>query len=83
MVAGRSIGTLERTAARMRSQSRKRISAMVPNPHAHTPSTAMGAQSLLPRVGGATGNVSGNGWAICTIVNDTAGTAIFWAAGAH
>jgi len=34
-------------------------------------------------VDGASGKVPGNGWVICTIVNETEGVAIFAAAGAH
>ena len=47
----------------------------------------MAAQSRVSRVDCASGKVSGNGWLICTIVNDTEGGAICvaipLAAGAH
>ena len=41
----------------------------------------MAAQSRWPRVDGASRRASGNGRLICTIVDETAGAAIFCAAG--
>ena len=40
------MGTLARTAARMRSQPRNRISAIAAKPHVHMPRMAKGVQSL-------------------------------------
>src|SRR6266446_7062717 len=86
-VAGMSIVVLACTAARMRSHPRNRISATLANPHAHTPRIDRGTQLRVSRVDSAGGKVSGKGWLICIIVNETAGAAIrvaiFWAAGAH
>jgi hypothetical protein len=72
-----STGVLARTAAQMRRQPRSRISATLANPPAQTARKAMGTQSRGPGADGAGGKVSwGNGSAICTIVNETAGGVI-------
>ena len=80
--AGMSIGVLERMVARMRRQPQDRMSAIAPNPNSHTPRIASGTQSAVaPVLGGADGKALGNGCVICTIVNEIAGAAIFFAVG--
>src|ERR1039457_7522056 len=81
--AGISKGVLARTAARMRSQPRNRISVTPTNPHTHTPSIAMGVQSTGPGAEGTNDRVSANGWVICSIVDETVSVAIFSAARVH
>ena len=78
-----SIGLLTRTAARMRSQPRSRSSAVATNPHAQTVSIAMGTQSRVVVVAGASRKFAGIGWVICTIVKETTGVVICFPAGAQ